>query len=182
MHPYRIYVYGNPRDVSLIKLFQKGLPDFGTVEYKGIERGRGARRFLLEEGEEWPQPGTDGGLLLFKKNFSIPAQVWPLPGWMSVINSPQTQGLRALQGTGIPVITCGASIRDTLSISSWDFPQCSISLLRGIPTMDGGFTEPGEIPVYLREKISREEVLLYCGVLLACGISLEEGLKIPAKI
>ena len=96
MHPYRIYVYGNPRDVSLIRLFQKGLPDFGTVEYRGIERGKGARQFLLEEGEEWPQPGTDGGLLLFKKNFSIPAQVWPLPGWMSVI----TPNARAAGASG----------------------------------------------------------------------------------
>lgn len=182
MHRHRIYLCGKQDDFSFVRLFQKCFPAFGALQYKGAEYGKGNQKFLLEEGEKWPQPGKDGGLLLFKKSFSVPEQVWPLPGWMSVINSFQTEGLRALQGTGIPAITCGASLRDTLSISSWDFPQCSISLLRGITTLDGGFAEPGEIPVYLREKISREEVLLYCGVLLACGFSVEERLEIPAKI
>lgn len=149
----------------------------GPVSSRRVKEvlGRYLPNCLVEEGEGWPPDRQGPGLLLFRSGFCRPVEAALLPGWVALLPAGCAEGLRALQGTGIPTVTCGASSRDTLSISSWDFPQGAVSVLRGVTTLAGEPVEPGEIPVKMAAPLEPEGMLALCGALILCGVPPEEG-------
>lgn len=174
----RIYLCGRKEDSSLTLRLKKALERYGTVRYQGICSGSGQKEFFLEEGETWPASRQERGLLLLKDSFSTGGGDIPQKGWTAVVRSDHAQAVCALRGTGIPAVTCGSAQRDSLSLSSWDFPQGAVSLLRGITTLQGEALEPGEIPVIMEGPCSRDWMPLLCAVLLLCGVPSSKGYRL----
>ncbi len=174
----RIYLCGKQEDICLTLRLKKALEHYGTVRYRGITSGNGHHCFLLEEGETWPDSYRERGILLLKNSFSSGKGTIPRKGWTAVLRSDHTAAIQALQGTGIPAVTCGSASRDSLSLSSWDFPQGAVSLLRGMASLEGETLEPGEIPVVMEGPCLREWMPLLCGVLLLCGVPYTRGYRL----
>lgn len=174
----RIYLCGREEDTGITLRLKKVLERYGMVWYRGICSGSGQGQFFLEEGEKWPDSRGEQGILLLKSSFAESQGTVPERGWTAVLRSDHTQGVRALRCTGIPAVTCGSALRDSLSISSWDFPQGSVSLLRGVTTLQGETLEPGEIPVVMDGPCPREWMPLLCAVLVLCGVSYSRGYRL----
>lgn len=64
-------------------------------------------------------------------------------------------------------ITCGMSVKDTISFSSIDIDEVSVSLMREIKKIDGESIEPFEISVSSKNKISN-----YSPFCILCAIAL----------
>lgn len=174
----QIYLCGKKADTSLTLRLKQTLERYGTVRYRGLLSGSGRHCFLLEEGENWPNACGEKGILLLKNSFSCGSGTVPRKGWTAILRSDHTAAVQALRGTGIPAVTCGSASRDSLSLSSWDFPQGAVSLLRGMASLKGETLEPGEIPVIMETPCLREWMPLLCGVLLLCGIPYTRGYRL----
>lgn len=174
----RIYLCGKEADTGLTFRLKKVLERYGTVRYRGICSGSGQKDFFLEEGENWPASRQERGLLLLKDSFGCGKGAPPQKGWTAVLRSDHAEAVQALRGTGIPAVTCGSAQRDSLSLSSWDFPQGSVSLLRGVTALTGETLEPGEIPVVMDGPCPREWMPLLCAALLLCGVPCSRGYRL----
>lgn len=171
---YRILLCGDRKDQRLCCFLKKILLPYGKVLHEGTCIGEGNRVFCLEECEDWSGK-TGKGILVLKKSYRPNGKHSPLPGWIAVLESGFRAGICGLQDTGIPAVLCGSASRDTLSISSWDAPFASVSILREMAALDGEVVEPGEVLVKMSEHVSRGEMLKACAVLLLCGVPYGKG-------
>lgn len=111
-----------------------GEPDFLLLECGQIHTGNGAR-----------------SIIICKSDFSIPAGRCAVceDGAFGVMQTENQNAAELLSGWGIPVISCGMSVTDTLTLSSVGAEGAVVCLQRSIPTLDGATVEPFEAPLNL---------------------------------
>ncbi len=63
-----------------------------------------------------------------------------------IFDSSNPCDIKAAKNSGGEVITCGLSLRDSVTFSSLTDENCVISIQRSITRFDSGKTEPREIP------------------------------------
>lgn len=116
-------------------------------------------------------------LFIFKKNavsfggIKLPASYFP------ILESDNAGAAGMLAHTGVTAVTCGMSPRDTLSLSSNDFPVSLVSIQRDLLTPDDRIIEPADIPVSLSAPAPEHPLLAACAALLLCGDMDEKGLR-----
>ncbi len=76
-------------------------------------------------------------------------------------------------------MTCGTSVKDTLSVASLDYTNAVISLQRGLVTLSGELLEPHDIKVLLQSPIGVFPLLACCAVLLLAGEPSADGYFFP---
>ena len=76
-----------------------------------------------------------------------------------IVNSSNQDDMRNAKSSGSEVITCGMSLRDTLTFSSFTSDGCVLSLQRRITRFDSTFADPFEIPLYCSENEDRYAIL-----------------------
>lgn len=86
----------------------------------------------------------------------------------AVALSEDTDTLSALERLRLPVITCGLSSRDTVSISGTADNSYSISLQRKIRRADGSYVEPCEILIKNTD-FSHRTAAVFAAVMLITG-------------
>ena len=89
---------------------------------------------------------------------------------VAVAISEDTDTLCELERLKLPVVTCGLSLRDTLSVSSAGDNAYSISLQRRIKRSDGSYMEPCEI-VIKNTDFSPHTAAVFAAVMLLAGES-----------
>ena len=92
--------------------------------------------FFVYECECLPSLSVSKGLLLLKnscscRELSLPSGIW------AVLESGNHSGACALRHQPSPVISCGCSARDTLSLASIEDETAVLSLQRNITTLAG---------------------------------------------
>lgn len=150
-----IFTCGSLCDRSIRDVLPDALAHYGGVQYFSGEEllrlGEDPPRFVLYEWEALPQQTCGTGILLFKNSFApTPDQILP-KGLIPVLEARNTVVACFLRGTGTPVVTCGTSPRDTLSVASLRADRALVSLQRCVTTLDGRMIEPGEILVALSQ-------------------------------
>lgn len=173
MPVHQILLWGNPDHNRMMERLSKVLSQYGSVSSSTLSAGTGFR--LLRKSACLPKGG--GILVLFKEFDSMPSADF-CRGWIAVTSSRWKNALLALQGSGIPAVLCGTSSRDSISISSWDFPKGSASILRRLSALSGETLEPAEIPMELRQVKDPEEAAVFCGILALCGVPWEKGYRL----
>lgn len=88
---------------------------------------------------------------------------------LAVVHSENREALAFAAAHHLKTLTCGLSVRDTLTLSSLTDECAMVCLQREIRPFGGGIIEPGEIPVRLYAPVGRGELLLVAAVLLLCG-------------
>ncbi len=131
--------------------------------------------FLIYECERLPQIQAEKGILILKDSFSGKISGKLPGGFLAVFGSSNAEAARALEGTGIPALTCGTGVRDTVSAASLGFPHSVASLQRSIRTLMGTVVEPHDIPLTLCEPYSPGPLLTAAAMLLAAGIPSGKG-------
>lgn len=93
---------------------------------------------------------TDGIVVFGADCTDFPSE---LNAFAAIISDYSLDCARALCGCGIPVITCGMSLKSTISASSRTAEQLTLSLNRTVPTLNG-MCEPLELPITPMQGIS----------------------------
>jgi len=86
-----------------------------------------------------------------------------------VLDSLNQKDLALAQKSRGEVITCGRSMRDTLTFSSCTEEKCVISLQRQIRRFDNSIIEPFELPVSCEKNDDRYAILCACLLLILLG-------------
>lgn len=88
---------------------------------------------------------------------------------ISIVGEENERALQMLNGSTAPVLTCGMSSKDTLTLSSVSENNAVVSLQREIRDFNGNIIEPCEIQIIHDEPFSKFELLAACAVLLLAG-------------
>lgn len=176
-----IFLYGDRRDAVLRTALLGALAQCGSVLY--VEEGvffqapEEAPAFFVYECECLPSFSVSKGLLLMKnscsgRELSLPSGIW------AVLESGNHSGACALRHQSAPVISCGCSARDTLSLASIEEDTAVLSLQRSVLTLGGNLVEPHDFAVMLQSKRHPHQILPIAMTLLLCGVSTERGYSI----
>lgn len=114
-------------------------------------------------------PECDGDVIYVLKDAQEDEDFTPSPHAVAVVHSQDESSLRFCAQHHLRTLTCGLSSKDTLTLSSVTAESAVICLQREIGTLHGEVLEPYEIPVKLRRRIDRMELLSLAAVLLLCG-------------
>lgn len=173
-----ILLYGDRRDMFLRTALLGALAQSGSVLY--VEEGHFFQApeedpaFFVYECECLPSLSVSKGLLLLKnscscRELSLPSGIW------AVLESDNHSGACALRHQPSPVISCGCSARDTLSLASIEDETAVLSLQRSVFTLNGKLVEPHDFSVSLQSRRHPHQILPVAMALLLCGIPTEQG-------
>lgn len=76
-----------------------------------------------------------------------------------ICNSANSEDVEIARRSGGEVITCGMSLRDSVTFSSFTDEQCVISIQRRLTRFDGSCVEPFELPLYCSAQEDRYGIL-----------------------
>ena len=129
-------------------------PDFLLLECDRIHTGNGAH-----------------SIILCKPRFAIPFDRCAVSedGAVGVLQTENRNAAEMMSRWGIPAVSCGMSVTDTVTLSSIDADSAMVCLQRNIPTLDGGSIEPFEIPLRLSRPIDRYALMCAVSLLLISG-------------
>lgn len=96
--------------------------------------------------------------------------------FLAIFSSENHNVIEMLSGSGNIAISCGMSLKDTLSTASITDEKKMISLQRAICTVDGEFIEPRDF--YIKSEYELYSSLAASAVLLLLGIIPENGFEI----
>lgn len=144
-----VILVGSAQDCSISEYLRNLLDENGGVLHISGSRvcGSGNGRFLLLEYENLPSISLPGSILILKQKSAGYSKYRSLAGDLTgVVDSSHTQALDFLKRSGIPVISCGMSPRDTLTLSSITESSVTVTLTRSLQTLSGDRAEPQEFP------------------------------------
>ncbi len=118
----------------------------------------------------WPDKvDSPATLILLKESLQDFSQMHLPPCHGVVMGSDNLAALRFLEGCEVPVITCGLSGRDSLTLTSMAEHSAVIALQRSLPRYDGSRVEPMELPVSFEQPVDRYALLCAVAALGFCG-------------
>lgn len=131
---------------------------------------RTAPELLVCELGRMPPTSLRHALVVFK---SIPKRTCPYPAGeqtVAVVDSGGRDGLlEQVSQTMLPAITCGLSVKDTLTLSSIRADGVVVTLQRSLHCFDGSVAEPQEIPIRIRAPVDNFTLLSTAAVLILTG-------------
>ena len=86
-----------------------------------------------------------------------------------IFNSNYSEDSSLAKKSGGEVFSCGMSLRDSVTFSSFTSDGCVLSLQRCIKTFDGSTVDPFEIPLYCDENEDRFGILCASLLLILSG-------------
>lgn len=108
------------------------------------------------------------GAIVFLNNCHFPIQI--ACERFCVLDSQNYNDLVLAQKSSGGVITCGRSMRDTLTFSSCTEEKCVISLQRRLQRLDGSIAEPFELPIDCDKNDDGYAILCASLLLILLGI------------
>lgn len=168
----KVLVYGEDTDSTGVQLYEALSAVFRITYISGTRfyDCGGTPELLLVESNRKFQCNFEDGIVLFKR-MSAPVEIDRC--FCAIAASDNIQALQALKNTDCRVITCGMSIRDTLTLSSAGEQSAAVSLQRGIHTLSGAVEESREVLLRLRRARPPYTVLAAAALLLLCGRAQE---------
>lgn len=134
--------------------------------------------FFVYDCERMPELHLDRGLLLFTGSCPQTAPILLPSGICSILESGNQQAAALLQNSKSPVVTCGMSTKDTLSVASVEEDGAVLSLQRNVSTLDGRLVEPHDFRVSFRAGMRSQQLLSISMILLLCGVDSGNGYQL----
>ncbi len=175
-----VMLYGGGGKDAVGGTLARVLSGFGGVQYYNgsqlivPEKGKQAR-FYLYETDVIPRESNAEGIFILKNNLPSGAGGVLPEGFIPVLDAQNLRAAALLKGTKNIALTCGTSVKDTLSVASLDYTNAVISLQRGLVTLSGELLEPHDIKVLLQSPIGVFPLLACCAVLLLAGEPSADG-------
>lgn len=128
-----------------------------------IEFGEG-KPLIFINSKDFKKLDTKNCILVFDEDAKLNISDINLKNIIAIVNSSSTNQISELSKLNIPVITCGASQKDTFTYSSYTEDEVSVSLQRSFSSQAGKIIEPFEVPVNNMVNNSIYSVLAYIAI------------------
>ena len=109
---------------------------------------------------------ANGSILILNKSDSLLSHSGER---FCIFDSANAQDAQTAKKSGGEVISCGMSLRDSVTFSSVEENRCVISLQRSITRLDGSKADPFEMPVYYDMREDRFGILSSTLLLILMG-------------
>ena len=119
-------------------------------------------------------PFQKSGIFVFKNSFSSFLSQGLPHGYVPVFDSQNREAATVLHNTGQVAISCGMSLKDTISIASLQETSALVSLQRNVHTLSSRLVEPFDFTVTFEEKIGVYPLLAVCTALILFDLDLSE--------
>lgn len=123
-------------------------------------------RFLIGEAPELPKLECPHAIIIFEKDRDRAAGRVISDRHIAIVSGDCSKTVESLMSSNTTAITCGMSLRDTLTFSSIHDTGAVVSLQRSILTVFGHAVEPFEFPVRWKKREDPYLALCICAVLL----------------
>lgn len=175
-----IVIYGSKDDNVINDILVNAILNYANVFYnEELLQSKSANNpgiiYNVESKENIDKSKSGGDIIVFKNSFESTDGIGLSNGNIVIIDSQNTQAVKVLSGTDNVVITCGMSMRDTLSISSFELSEATVSLQREVQNLNCDAIEPREFKVALANDIGVYPILSCCAVLLMLGMPTDDG-------
>ena len=174
-----IIVYGKPDDNRFVRELTRILSPLGSClhlekNHLLIPSEKAQLTFLLYETPVGCTAEGGKGILILKQDVSPLVRLSIALNYPAIVDSGCENGLKLLQRLKLPAVTCGLSLRDTLSLSSISENSACICLQRDLENLQGQISEAGEFPVSFGKPVSQYALMAGCAVLLLSGSRIYE--------
>lgn len=175
-----IVIYGSKYDNVINDILVNAILNYANVFYnEELLQSKSANNsgivYNVESKENIDNSKNGGNIIVFKNSFEATHGIGLSNGNIVIIDSQNTQAVKVLSGTDNIVITCGMSMRDTLSVSSFELSEATVSLQREVQNLNFDAIEPREFKVALANDIGVYPILSCCAVLLMLGMPTDDG-------
>ena len=130
------------------------------------QSGEGDPRFLVGESSELPKLDCPHAIVIFEKDRDRAAGRVISDRHIAIVSGDCGKAVESLMSSNTTAITCGMSLRDTLTFSSIHDSGAVVSLQRAILTVFGHAVEPFEFPIRWESREDPYLALSICAVLL----------------
>ena len=181
-----IIVYGSDEDTSLSNILLKTLSRYGDVSFfnknklvcGSFKKSQADKnQFLVYEMETLPNIIEGNGIFLFKKSFKILDESKFPTKFLPIVDEQNLNAIKFLERINQIVITCGTSVKNTLSFSSISHTQAIVALQRYLQA-ENTVIEPHEFTVKLSSVYEPSTLLIICTLLLLAEIPSINGYEI----
>lgn len=139
----------------------------------------GKADFLILDDTGLRNLRIDKGIAVFKKGITASFNIEIPKNFVAVADPTDSDAIPALRRNEVRTVTCGLSMKDTLTFSSMDSERAVVSLQREIKTTGNGTVYPREFPVAFTAAHSEYSILAATAVLLLSGIEIpDKGLNL----
>ena len=177
-----IILCGKAEDHALSEIVIPSLSGDGGVRCSSRDQirqfGPESPALLVWDCEQIPEVALESGVLVFKNSYRPLTSIQVPPEFLCVFESHNQYAAAVLKNAGASAAVCGLSARDTLSISSLDYGNAVLSLLRNVQTIRGGLLEPHDFQVQTHSRVSPRHMLVVAMVLLLLGMDSSDGFMI----
>lgn len=149
----------------MVKVFLCGDKNDQSIKNALIRAVNNYGNFSIHEDDNLSTIKENYDILIFKNSFKY--QKCKLNKQSLYITDSQNKNaISVLKENSLAAVTCGMNFKDTVSISSLNSEQATVSLQRNIVTCDGNIIEPRDVKITLKKKTSIYPLLTSTIVLL----------------
>ena len=168
-----IVLCGDPEDTKISKALKRALQNHGVsyTDSQNLNPGKNIQnQIIIYEFKNIPNNKNMNGILVLKNSFKFKKNQHVQNNFLTVINSENQPSVYASQVMAKPIITCGNSAKNTISLSSFSYPNILISVQRNIKSLNNKLIEPHDFNVSLTKELDIDTILFVSSILLLSGI------------
>lgn len=146
------------------------LTDFGAsyISDKAIFSGN-QELTIISEYKKTELKIKKGVAVFLDKTNRFDKQEFPI-GIIGICEDCNGKAIQIFSNSKIPVISCGMSSKNTVTISSINKESLIVSLQRAVIDINGNLIEPEEFKINLKKEYSPFSVMSSIAVMILCGV------------
>ena len=167
-----IILYGDEKEKRLGKILFNTLSNIGNINYFNTKeiicnnKKLTKKNFVLYEISDLENLDCKNCIFIFKNSFKIFNENLIKKNVVPIFATPNSCAANILSSANQPAITCGTSVKNTLSIAGTTGENIAISLQRYIKNLNGQTIEPQDFTIKLSKEIPLPFLLITGAVLL----------------
>lgn len=169
-----IILYGDIKDKSITSKLCRALSDYDGVLYLSDAKvnrygNLSEISFLIYECDNLNEITAPNSIILFKSKQTNDFKIKLSASTISIMESTNQKAIAAIHGNDSPCVSCGMSGNDSITLSSINDTDATISIQRSVSDIYGHIIEPCDIKVKLKHFCDGFTLLSIIGVLIISG-------------
>lgn len=169
----RILLCGDKTDKRFTKRLCRVLKEYGGVLYVSenkIFETHVKTDFLICDYEFLDFSNISGALLIFKPDLkNAKGRIYLHSDTVCIVGGENETALQLIKGSRTLALTCGMSLKDTVTLSSVAETGAVVSVQRELVCLGGEAVGPCEVKVTFTSRYTDYETMVICAVLLITG-------------
>lgn len=164
-----IILYGNSHDKKIFNCLKKNFSHLYHCHFLNEQYFATSKEpadFFIYETDHPMDILSEHCIVVFKDSGSFETKPFQNKQYVSIVNSENKWAIEFIKENDIKTITCGLSLKDIVSVSSYTQESTVVALQRSICSLSGTKIEPAEIPITRSTNADLYSILVMNTILL----------------